>query len=130
MIVHPQDPYVRISTRPSDRHVVVDYRGQRLAESSRAVVLLETGLVPRWYLPREDLTPGLFVASETRTECPYKGVASYLSLAEDPRGRDLAWFYPDPFNDAVPVRDLVCFWSERTDLVIDGVAVPRSEQHR
>ena len=30
-----------------------------------------------------------------------------------------------PLDDAVRVRDHVCFWSERTDLVVDGVPVPR-----
>jgi uncharacterized protein (DUF427 family) len=120
MIVHPQDPFVRISTRRSDRHVVVEYRGTRLAESHRAVLLLETELEPRWYLPAEDLTPGLFVESETRTGCPYKGFASYLSLSEDRRGKDLAWYYPDPLPDADPVRNLVSFWNERVTILVDG----------
>ena len=120
MIVHPQDPYVRISTRASDRHLVVEYRGTKLAETRRAVVLLEDELPPRWYLPREDLTPGLFVASDTVTGCPYKGWASYLSLSDDRRGKDLAWFYPDPLPDAEPLRDLVAFWNERVTLLVDG----------
>lgn len=124
MVGHTQDPFSRIRTLPSDRRVVVSYRGTRLAESSRAVLLLETGLPPRWYLPREDLAEE-FVKSEHRTVCAYKGVASYLSLREDPRGRDLGWYYPDPRHDAEPVRDLVCFWAERTDLSVDGEDVPR-----
>jgi uncharacterized protein (DUF427 family) len=125
MLAHPQDPYVRVSTRKSDRHLRVSYRGTELASSKNAVLLLETDLPPRWYLPREDLTPGLFEESATHTVCSYKGVASYLSLAGEPRGRDLAWFYPDPLIDAEPVRDMVCFWSERTDLEIDGEPVER-----
>ncbi|WP_148044928.1 DUF427 domain-containing protein [Nocardioides marmorisolisilvae] len=120
MIVHPQDPYVRISTRPSERHLVVEYRGTRLAETHRAVVLLETELPPRWYLPRDDLTPGLFVESSTVTGCPYKGWASYLSLREDRRGKDLAWYYPEPLPDAVPVAGMVSFWNERVTLLVDG----------
>ncbi|MFL6156889.1 MAG: DUF427 domain-containing protein [Marmoricola sp.] len=120
MIVHPQDPFVRISTRRSDRHVVVEYRGTRLAESRRAVLLLETELEPRWYLPAADLVPGALVASDTVSGCPYKGWASYLSLAEDRRGKDLAWYYPDPLPDAEPVRDLVSFWNERVTILVDG----------
>lgn len=123
MIVHPQDPFVRISTRQSDRHVVVEYRGTRLAESRRAVLLLETELEPRWYLPSEDLTPEIFVDSDTTSGCPYKGFASYLSLRDDRRGKDLAWFYPDPLPDAEPVRDLVSFWNERVTIVVDGEAI-------
>lgn len=127
MIGHAQDVYGRIRTLPSDRRVRVSYRGTVLAESSRPVLLLETGLPPRWYLPREDLTADLFEDSDHHTVCAYKGLASYLSLAGDSRGRDLGWYYPDPRHDAEPVRDLVCFWSERTDLEIDGVPVPRPE---
>jgi len=124
MIVHPQDPYVRISTRASDRHLVVEYRGTKLAETRRAVVLLENDLPPRWYLPREDLVPGLFVGSDTVTGCPYKGWASYLSLSDDRRGKDLAWFYPDPLADAEAVRGLVSFWNERVTLLVDGEECP------
>ena len=120
MLAHPQDPYVRVSTRRSDRHVRVSYRGTELASSKDAVLLLETDLPPRWYLPRRDLNLGLFEESTTHTECPYKGVASYLSLAGDRRGRDLAWYYPDPLTDAEPVRDLVSFWNERVTLLVDG----------
>jgi uncharacterized protein (DUF427 family) len=128
MLAHPQDPFVRVSTRRSDRLVRVSSRGRLLAETRDAVLLLETGLPPRWYLPRADLTPGLLVQSATRTECSYKGVASYLSLGQESRGRDLAWFYPDPLIDAEPVRDRVCFWAERTDLELDGVAIDRPER--
>jgi uncharacterized protein (DUF427 family) len=124
MLAHPQDPFVRVSTRTSSRHVQVLYRGTELASTKDAVLLLETDLPPRWYLPRSDLTAGLFEESSTRTECPYKGVASYLSLAGDRRGRDLAWFYPDPLPDAEPVRDRVSFWNERDTLLIDGEQYP------
>jgi uncharacterized protein (DUF427 family) len=124
-IGHTQDPFSRIRTLPSDRHVSVSYRGTKLGESNRAVLLLETGLPPRWYLPVGDLVADIFIDSELHTVCAYKGVASYLSLRDEPRGRDLGWYYPDPRHDAEPVRDLVCFWAERTDLELDGVAVPR-----
>jgi hypothetical protein len=40
-------------------------------------------------------------------------------------GRDIAWTYPEPLHDAERVRDLVCFFSERTDLSVDGVHVDR-----
>jgi uncharacterized protein (DUF427 family) len=33
---------------------------------------------------------------------------------------DLVWYYPDPLNDAVPVRDLVAFYDEKVDVVVDG----------
>jgi uncharacterized protein (DUF427 family) len=42
--------------------------------------------------------------------------------ATDPAGAptDVAWTYPDPSPDAVPVTDMVCFFDERVDIVVDG----------
>jgi len=96
MIGHAQDPFGRIRTLASDRRVTVSHHGRKLAESTRPVLLLETGLPPRWYLPREDLTPDLFEESNHHSVCAYKGMASYLSVRDDPRGRDIGWYYPVP----------------------------------
>lgn len=69
-----------------------------------------------WPAPGDLLTP-----SATRSECAYKGEAIYLSTADgSASGRDIAWSYPRPLDDALRVRDQICFWAERTDLVVDG----------
>src|SRR3712207_73616 len=47
---HPRDPYHRIDVRETSRHVRISLEGETLAESTRALVLFETGLPPRWYL--------------------------------------------------------------------------------
>jgi uncharacterized protein (DUF427 family) len=125
MTGHAQDPFKYIKTLPSDRHVEVSLDGQVLADSRRAVLLLETSLPPRWYLPREDVRMDLLEPSDHHTVCAYKGRASYWSLTGHDRGRNLAWSYPSPLHDALPVKDLVCFWVERTELALDGVVVPR-----
>lgn len=125
MTGHAQDPFKYIKTLPSDRHVVVSLDGEVLADSRRTVLLLETGLPPRWYIPAEDVRMELLEPSSHHTVCAYKGRASYWSLVGNERGRNLAWFYPDPLHDALPVKDLLCFWVERTELTIDDVPIPR-----
>jgi uncharacterized protein (DUF427 family) len=129
MTGHAHDPFKRIKTLPSDRRVQVLFEGQQLADTERAVLLLETGLPPRWYLPAEDVAMELLRPSGQHTVCAYKGTASYWSLGDavagHERGEAIGWFYPDPLHDALPVKDLLCFWVERTDVVLDGVAVPR-----
>lgn len=122
---HPHDAFKRIDVLPSDRHVVVGYGGQVLADSRQATALYETHIPVRWYFPRQDVRMDLLTRSESQTVCAYKGVASYLSLAGDPDAANLAWTYPDPLHDAEGVRDLVCFYNEWTDLEVDGVALPR-----
>jgi uncharacterized protein (DUF427 family) len=117
---HPRDPFHRIDVLPSSRQVRLELDGQVLAVSSRPVLLFETMLPARYYLPRADVTAEL-VPSPTRTWCAYKGQASYFSTSVGGRlVPDLAWSYPDPQHDAARVRDLIAFFDERIDVILDG----------
>jgi uncharacterized protein (DUF427 family) len=119
---HPHDPFKRIDILGSDRHVCVEIEGVTVAESSRPMMLIETALPVRWYLPREDVRMDLLTASEKRTVCAYKGIAAYLN---SDGAHDVAWFYSEPLHDALPVKDLVCFWAPAT-VYVDGKAVDTS----
>ena len=89
-------------------------------------MLVETHLPVRYYIPPQDVRMDLLGPSTTRSACAYKGHASYLSTVDGSEaGRDIAWVYPDPLDDAARVRDHLAFWNERTDLVVDGEEVPR-----
>jgi uncharacterized protein (DUF427 family) len=113
---HPRDPYSRIDVLKSSRRVKVSVDGTVLAESDRPIMLFETGLPARYYLPREDVRLDLLEPSETRSQCPYKGQARYWSYGS----ADIAWTYEDPLHDAGGVRDLICFLDERADIEVDG----------
>jgi len=102
----------------SSRHVRVELDGRLLAESTRPMLLFETLLPVRFYLPRDDVQVRL-EPSDTATYCAYKGRASYYSVPDGPR--DVAWTYHDPLHDAEPVRDRICFFDERVDVIVDGV---------
>jgi|BarGraNGADG00212_1021973.scaffolds.fasta_scaffold20376_3 uncharacterized protein (DUF427 family) len=74
---------------------------------------------PRSRRIRQPGLRGVHVAGGGRggTICAYKGHASYYSVKDaKAASRDIAWTYPEPLHDAEHVRDLVCFFSERTDL--------------
>ena len=123
---HPHDPFKRIDTLRSSRHVVVALDGTVLADTTRAVALLETHLPIRWYIPRDDVRMDLLEPSSHHTTRAYKGHASYYSvIGIGNAGRDIAWTYPQPLHDAEPVGNMVCFFSERTDLSVDGVHLDR-----
>ncbi|HYN65302.1 MAG TPA: DUF427 domain-containing protein [Ornithinibacter sp.] len=132
VVGHPHDPFKRIDLLPSDRHVVVRVGDVVLADTRRAVGLYETFLPVRWYLPHDDVVTDLLVGSPTTSTCAYKGHASYVSLrpdavpglSEDAR-HDIAWTYPHPLHEVDAVTGMFCFWAERTDLELDGVAVSR-----
>jgi len=119
-VAHPRDPFHRIDVLPSSRQVRLELDGQVLAVSSRPVLLFETMLPTRYYLPRADVTAEL-VPSSTRTWCAYKGQASYFSASVGGRlVPDIAWTYPAPQHDAARVRDLIAFFDERIDVTLDG----------
>ena len=129
VFVHPRDPYVRVDALPSSRHVVVERDGITLAESTRPLLLFETGLVTRTYLPRTDVRLDLLVTSDTVTRCPYKGMATYYHLrADDVHVDDVAWSYPFPTRESLPIAGLVCFHDEQVDLILDGSSQPRPER--
>jgi uncharacterized protein (DUF427 family) len=118
---HPHDPFKRLDILRSSRHVKVALNGTVLADSIRAVVVYETNLPARWYIPKHDIRTEVLEASSLRSTCAYKGHASYYSVAgAGEAGRDIAWTYPEPLHEAENIRDLVCFFSERTDLTVDG----------
>jgi uncharacterized protein (DUF427 family) len=126
VVGHPQDPFHRVACRRTSQHVVVSLDGVVLADSRRAVLLLETMLPGRYYIPRSDVRQDLLTPSPTRTECPYKGVATYWSAQVGDRlVPDLAWGYEEPLTEAVPVAGRLCFWNERTDLRLDGEPMAR-----
>jgi uncharacterized protein (DUF427 family) len=124
-IGHARDPYHRVDAVPSSRHIRVLLDGDVLAETNRPVVIFETGLPARWYLPREDVRAEL-EPSDLQTVCAYKGYASYFSArTADGLRENLVWTYREPRRDAEPVRDLVCFFNEQADIEVDGVVEER-----
>lgn len=124
-VAHPRDPFHRVDVLPSSRHVRLELDGVVLAESTRSVAVFETLLPTRFYLPVDDVQAEL-VTSTTSTICAYKGTASYRSvMLGDTAVRDLAWTYPEPLIEMEPLRDLIAFFDERIDLVLDGTTRPR-----
>lgn len=112
MLGHARDPFARIDVRKSSRHVRVTKDGELLAETTRPVLLFETGLPTRYYMPLEDVTAPV-EPSERHSVCPYKGVASYYTVGGH---KDVAWYYPEPLPGVEPIKDLVAFWNERVEI--------------
>jgi uncharacterized protein (DUF427 family) len=124
--VHARDPYHRIDVLTSDRHVRVSLDGRLLAESRRALALFESNLPTRWYMPAEDVVAEL-EPSDTVTHCPYKGAASYRSVAGVEGGRDLIWYYPEPLAEVGRIAGLLCFYNEKVEIELDGEPEDRIE---
>lgn len=125
--VHARDPYLRAETLSSSQHVVVRLGGEVVAETGRPVLLLETGLVTRYYIPPADVAMEYFEPGPGYSMCPYKGTARYLDYRRrGARAGGAAWYYPAPLRDVVKIASYVCFWNERADTTIevDGAPLP------
>jgi uncharacterized protein (DUF427 family) len=118
----------RITITPAQHHVEITVDGTKVAESDRPVLLDETGLPTRYYLPREDVRQELLIASPSSTSCPFKGSASYWSVEIDGKlHADVVWSYESPIPDAEGITGLLCFYNERVDISVDGEQLVRPE---
>ncbi|NYJ08843.1 DUF427 domain-containing protein [Petropleomorpha daqingensis] len=131
VFVHPRNPYTRVDALRSTRTVRVELEGVLLAESSSPVLVFETGLPTRYYLPRPALQLAALEPSDSVTECPYKGrTSAYWSVRiGDALHRDLAWSYDFPTRQLLPIAGLVAFYNEKVDISLDGQLLERPRTH-
>ena len=82
------------------------WNGKVIAESDRTEIV-----EGNHYFPADALRKEFFRPSETRTRCPWKGVASYYTVeVNDQKNPDAAWYYPDPKPAARKIAGRVAFW--------------------
>ena len=123
---HARDPQHRVDLIASSRRVDIEFEGRHLASSERPHLLFETHLPTRYYMPPEHVNFDLLEPSELVTRCPYKGTARFWSLADAGKeGRNVAWSYPDPIPENPRIKDLIAFYNERVDIIIDGTRIDR-----
>ncbi|MFF2524777.1 DUF427 domain-containing protein [Streptomyces liangshanensis] len=96
-----------ITIEQGTTHVRVIRDGQVVAESRRPLLLRETGLPVRYYIPPQDVRTELLTRSDTSTHCPWKGDASYWSLPDAP---DLVWGYEEPKAEVAQIKGHFCFY--------------------
>lgn len=100
---------------PCTRHVRVELAGEVLAESDRALRVLETSHPPTIYIPPTDVRADLLIESDAPASwCEFKGAARYLdALVNSRRFGAIAWRYPAPTRGYEALRDHVAFYPER-----------------
>ena len=82
------------------------WNGKVIAESSDTVIVEGNHYFPIDAVRNEYLKP-----SNTHTTCPWKGLASYYSIEVDGKtNADAAWYYPEPKNAAMNIKDRIAFW--------------------
>lgn len=122
---YPRPPRVE----PTDEHVVVRVAGRVVADTRRALRVLETSHPPVYYVPAEDVAADLVRPNPRRTVCEFKGEAAYLDVVVGDDVRPAAaWSYPDPVPGYEALRGAVAFYPQRVDeATVDGEVVTASE---
>lgn len=110
--------------------------GDETVVDSRGVKMLhETGHLPVYYFPMEDLRDDLLEESGHSTHCPFKGDASYYTVRAGGKvAEDAIWYYPEPSEFFSPLKGYAAFywgamdrWLEEDEEVIGH---PHDPYHR
>jgi len=111
----PKNPHHRVDVLDSSREVRFDVDGIAIADTSRPALLIETGVVPRWYVPPADVAWDRLAPDTTRTVCQYKGEARYCRV----EGTAVQlWSYPHPDAEAAGIAGMLAIAGE-----VPGVAI-------
>ena len=97
---------------PCDRRVRIEVDGRVVADSDRALRVLETSHPPTVYLPPDAFEPGLLRAATRRSFCEWKGVATYVDVGDR---REAGWSYPDPVAAYAALKGFVAVYPSRMD---------------
>ena len=107
-------PDYRVDLESSERSVRVSLAGETIAESDRALRVLETKHDPVIYVPREDVHLDRLERTDHETFCPFKGEASYWTVRAGGRVEENAvWSYESPFEQVAGLKDYMAFYPDR-----------------
>jgi uncharacterized protein (DUF427 family) len=95
---------------PCERRVRVLLDGITVADSTRALRVLETASPPTVYVPPADVELTLLSPAHGSTMCEWKGAAGYWDVGRVARG---AWGYPEPVAAYAALRDHLAFYPGR-----------------
>jgi len=113
-------PGHRVSAKPSQARVQVSFKGEVIADSRDAVELHESMssssvLAPVvYYIPRKDVKMERLARTAHSTHCPFKGDASYFSVAGGPE--NAVWSYEQPFDEMLALKERLAFYPDKFDI--------------
>lgn len=113
---------------PTNKHVRVVFNGEVIAETRRAVRVLETSHPPVYYIPPEDIRMEFFSLTKKHTFCEFKGSADYWMLRLGGRTvENVAWSYPTPAPGYETIKGYLAFYPGRVDAcyVNDELVIPQ-----
>lgn len=114
-------PGYRVEIKPTTDRVRILFGDTTLADTRRALKVLESRYHPVWYVPLADVDTELLDPTDHSTYCPFKGHASYWTIrSADGPLENSVWAYQDPYRECLPLKDHVAFYPDRVTLEING----------
>jgi uncharacterized protein (DUF427 family) len=119
---YAQKPEHEVKVAPERARLRVTLDGEMLAESAAALALAESGCGVVHYFPKADVRTAKLSRTAHTSYCPFKGKASYWSLAVGGRTLDnVVWSYEEPYDEVAAIKGHVAFWLAK----IPGAKVER-----
>ncbi|WP_375497598.1 DUF427 domain-containing protein [uncultured Jatrophihabitans sp.] len=114
LIPGPDHP---ITVQPHAGRVTVRLGDTVVADTTAALELQESTYPVAYYLPIADVDRAMLRDSGTTTYCPYKGTASYYSVAVGEQVvDDVIWFYPQPYDAVADIVEHVAFYPNKVEI--------------
>ena len=116
LIPGPDHP---ITVTPSGQTVTVRFGDRIIAKTDQALVLQESTYRPVHYLPLDAVDADVLEATSHATYCPYKGDASYYSLADgETVAENEVWCYVSPYDAVSEIAGRVAFYPHLVEITI------------
>jgi uncharacterized protein (DUF427 family) len=111
-----ESPKHVLHSEPSSKRVRVQLDGETVADSTRTKLLHETGILPVYYFPMEDIRSELLTPTDHSTHCPFKGDASYWTVTVgDKVAENSLWGYEDPNPESQFLLGHAAFYFNKMD---------------
>ena len=111
------------------KHVRVMFSGEVIADTNRAVRVLETSHPPTYYIPREDVNMEYLSQTQRTTMCEFKGRASYWTVrVGDEEVANAGWSYPNPVRGYEALEEFITFYPSKMEACFVGDERVRSQE--
>ena len=114
---------------PSEKHIQVVFGGVVIADTRRALRILETSHPPVYYIPPEDVKLEYYAPTQRSTVCEWKGAASYYTITVGEKtAQNAAWYYQRPTHPYEALAGYIAFYPGKMDACfVNGEQVQAQE---
>lgn len=118
---YPRPPRLEATSK----RIQIAFNGVMIADTVRALRVLETSHPPTYYIPPEDIQMQHLRRASGSSFCEWKGNASYYTLVvNDKRTENVAWSYERPSPSFETIKDHLAFYAAPMDTcTVDGERV-------